>query len=371
LVEPARATPYLDSTQISRAARLRAQAITTAAIDAGRCFADWTGVNSCGITYSASPTGYHCAETGTCRDLNWLTQRDPINVVFAKPVYGVVIGGGGAYFCPGTFGSITGSNAHGDVVEQSDFIVKDPADCGPDNVTGGVVDTLKFSGGISHVVIQPPSPWEFDECSPNGCIGHASAGYEFYFFDKRPPTATSCLTGDGLLDQEAMRQLLDSLWKLAGGDAPVNDKVERGGYLLEDSTGVVRFLISDLDPNANACGTSNTPSNIPPKSTVLASVHVHPFQDGASTEICHPGTPGWYDGRHNLGFSLKKTDPASGRVSGDLAALESLAGFPGMEGLYIIDHDQISFAPVGATNKNITTKGKSNPRVQSSGCRVA
>jgi hypothetical protein len=225
-------------------------------------------------------------------------------------------------------------------------------------------------GGVSKLVIQPPSPWSFYSQTDNF---NTLARYLFDLVERRPSTATSCLTGDDLLDQQVMRNGLDSLWKLAGGDSVVSLKKERGGVLYEDSTGVVGFSITPPDINGTACQTTNSATNIPDHSTFLASVHIHPFYDGQDTQVCHPGQAAgvsFYDGQHHYGISLKKVDSSNGIISGDVYGIENMTGIPGLVGMYIMDRDQISFGPVGTTNKNLVQKGNAKKRVQLSGCRI-
>lgn len=216
-------------------------------------------------------------------------------------------------------------------------------------------------------MIAPPSLWEWVW---NNTTWYTGVHYHYYLYETRQPTATDCLTGDPLLDQQALRQMLDSLWRLAGGDGPDAQKIERAGYLFEDSTGAVTFRISDINslpPNPdNACRAANQQPFPPYGWTALAGVHVHPFADGDPTDICHPsgGTGHTYNGHDNLGFSTKKGD--LDRLAADASMLGA-----GLAGMYVMDKDQISFAPVGSTKKNIRQKGRSTPRTQGSGCRIA
>ena len=242
---------------------------------------------------------------------------------------------------------------------------------------GMMTDEVFMPGGINQITITPPSPinWSWictdtQWCGPGSLPRTVnSSGVAVYTarWNEQPgysPTTTSCVTGDPIIDLIPARQMLDSLWKLAGGSGPDSLKKERGGYLFTDSTGVVDFRISNLDPNATACQTANTPSNIPPGGTLIASMHIHPFKDGDPTDVCHPTILGLtYNGHDNFGFSPKTKDKNTGQWGGDLYHTEEMVHFPAMAGMFIMDEDNIGFAPSGTTNKTIKQKGKRIPRI--------
>ncbi len=179
-------------------------------------------------------------------------QHDPITVTFSKPVYQLIVTHGGAFQCSGTYGSVTRYNTQGRQVEQSDFTLYYPEDCGADNVTCCAVDTLHFPGGIAQLLITPPQPWSWVACDPpDWCQeGHTYTGLAYSFYEQRPPTADSCLTGDELLDQLAMRDMLKAAWDSSNADdIPANRRERRAtcsktrpGTLFTDSISIPRRI---------------------------------------------------------------------------------------------------------------------------------
>jgi len=126
------------------------------------------------------------------------TQMNPITVIFSRSVYSLEVRGFGAFYCPGTMGSVRAFNAIGHEVELAIPQITHPDDCGADEVTGIIHSVLQFPGGIKSLLIDPPGPAEFPVL---GTTGHITSNLAHFLVETRPPTAMSCLTGDELLDQ--------------------------------------------------------------------------------------------------------------------------------------------------------------------------
>src|SRR5690349_10466934 len=118
---------------------------------------------------------------------------------------------------------------------------------------------------------------------------------------------TPCPTGDSILDKEATRKLLDTLWSQAHTNLPAASRIERGGYVL-DSSGTDIDVPSAIDSvNDTPCANTNARTRQLP---VVASAHVHPFRPGIEPipwQQCKwtPPPPGY----------IKVTDPTWGGPS--------------------------------------------------------
>ena len=176
----------------------------------------------------------------------------------------------------------------------------------------------------------------------------------------------SCPTGNPLLDQQATRTLLDSLYKLAGGDSVPSKKLERGGYLYEDSTGTMKYVVLPPDPADNACKTQSSLSQ-PYPGTIIAGVHIHPFKHYDVTDICHPPDPSktnHYNGNSCVTFSCSDLDS---RLIAEI--IEYGAAY---EGMIVMDKEKIAFARPGTTSTNVKKSGwKQQWKRQQSSCQIA
>lgn len=341
----------VDSVAIRRAhARLLAQ-VMAAASDTARCS---TLNGDCTVTVTESPASYQSP-----------SQTSPITATFSKPVYKLIVFGSGAFQCSGTYGTVTvynrGINGIGQAqVEQRDFILYDPSDCGYDNVAGSDVDTLQFPGGIAKVVIDPPQPWEFpvptsDTTPP--ATGHVWINYFYSFYQQRPATAP-CPTGDELLDQQEMRAFLAEAWDSSHFSYAPGNRRETPGFLFEDSTGnLVYRLYQDL-MNDTPCRSAGTPVG-PLPGIPIAEGHTHPFAPKDTLPpSCYkqPLNPGQF-----RQYDIKKYGGAS---DSDLVRMRD-DSLP----FYILDRDTIYAYPVGTTRKNAKSVVKRYPRVDAqTGC---
>lgn len=320
------------------------------------------------VDFTASPANIHCSAMGC-----WLggTQMNPITVTFSRPVYSLEVRGFGAFYCPGTLGGVRAFNAIGHEVEHVIPQIAFLDDCGADQVTGIIHSALQFPGGIKSLLIDPPGPAEFPV---SGATGYITSNPAYFLVETRPPTATSCLTGDELLDQQVVREFLDTLWTLSGGNGLPTQRIERGGYLFEDDAGLLYFKISEIAIGDTACETWNLPAPPPAGHVTVVSVHIHPFHHRESIAVCHPGDNRTfeYEGRRRLGFSSARDQ--AGNEIGDLGRLanDAINFGPGFRGAFIMDRERIAFAPVGATRVTIDAVGKSWYRVSpGSGCTIS
>jgi hypothetical protein len=244
-------------------------------------------------------------------------------------------------------------------------------------VTGLITDDVFMPGGITSILIEPPSPinWNWlcteSQWGTPGSVprtvnssGVAVYGVEWQEEPGYGPLTTSCVTNDPILDLIAARQLLDSLWKLSGATGPDSLKKEFGGYLFADSTAVVTFRISPSNPLDSACHNDNVPTT-PYPGTAIASIHVHPFGHRESTTVCHPwDTTKGYDSKI---FKVFSRDDLDSRLGND-----AIFFGPAFQGMYVMDKKNIAFGPVGTTTNNVKTKAVSRTRVNSSmGCQIA
>ncbi len=286
-----------------------------------------------------------------------------MTVTFSKPIYQLVIySGGGGFTCSGTYGTVTAyDRTHFGVggwqVEQRDFVLEFPEDCGYDQATCCGVDTLRFPGGIAKLLIDPPQPWEYpvptsDTTPPDW--GYMQTTYYYYLYEERPPTAP-CPTEDELLDQQAMRDFLLDAWTYSNPSAPPPNRREVRGWLFEDSTGT---LLHQLYPNPaydTPCRSNGAPVGGALPGVPVALGHPHPFAPG---DTIFPPTCGFTTPRRYT------TEQYGGPSVDDILTLadDSLPG-------YIVDSVNIYVVPVGTDTLNALSKVKPYPRVDPvSGC---
>jgi len=173
----------------------------------------------------------------------------------------------------------------------------------------------------------------------------------------RPATVDSCLTGDELLDQQALRDMLRATWDSSNTNAVPSGRREMKSWLFEDSTGLLHYQVTP-DPRNTPCGSWGAPNAL--LGVFVGESHTHPFHprdtlpsNCAQTQSLPPGVYGLYD--------VKKYGGAS---DSDIVAFhdDSLAA-------YIVDMDSIYAYPAGVTLKTAKAKKKSYPRVNSvTGC---
>lgn len=352
-VQPVPTAGVVDSGAIRTSqARLQETAAAVATV-AGQC--QGVPAPGCTVTYTATPANYFCATN--CE--GYAVQTQPITVTFSKPVYQLLVHMNGPFLCSGMYGTVTVYNRVGTQVEQGGFTLEVPSDCGEDNITCCAVDTLVFPGGITQIVITPPQPWTF------GDGGRAFVWYFYWFYEQRPPTA-ACPTGDELLDQQAMRDLLAALYGGSKPDSLPPRRREVRGFLYEDSTGNLVFgAYPDTTINPPLDTLMDTPCSsvgVPPPGSPLPGIplaggHSHPFTPGDTLPLnCKPTLPpGW----HRLYDISRYGGPSKEDIL-------SVADWGVSQ--YIIDKTNIYVAPIGTDSMNALSMVKSFPRVDPTGC---
>lgn len=307
----------------------------------------------------------------------------PIVLTFSKIVYRADVSSGLTFFLKcGSPGSVTFSGPGGTVVRAfHQPFPNSPPFCSAESdamAQGGMLtDEVFMPGGMNQITITPPSPinWSWictdaQWCGP-GSVPRTvtSSGFAVYGvrWNEQPnysPMTTSCVTGDPILDLIPARQMLDSLWKLAGGNGPDSLKKEYGGYLFTDSTGIVTYRISVPHPLDNACKNANIPT-LPYPGVVIASMHVHPFAHKESTTVCHPDVT-W------LGYNAESYKSFSGDDLDSRLANDALNFGPSLSGMYVMDKKYIAFAQLGTNTGNAQQNVARRTRVNSSaGCQIA
>lgn len=133
------------------------------------------------------PTNYHCG--GTKVECSFQGQ-DIITIPTTMTPKTLIVSGSGALLCNSTMGKVT-AYAPGNIpIETIDMAPISPGDCGEDNITFGATATFSWEGGITHIVIEPPSPWTFPV--QGGGTGIASAFYSVQMNDEAIPFIVTC-----------------------------------------------------------------------------------------------------------------------------------------------------------------------------------
>jgi hypothetical protein len=92
-------------------------------------------------------------------------QPRPITFRFSGPVRTVTLRGEGAIQCSGSYGTLTGYDAEGRPIGQTDLTLIDPEDCSPpeqpDELTYGAQATLETTSVMKYAILSPMSPLVF------------------------------------------------------------------------------------------------------------------------------------------------------------------------------------------------------------------
>ena len=99
-----------------------------------------------------------------------------------------------------------------------------------------------------------------------------------------------CITGDSILDHPGLRTALRRALDSSNANAPLDQRIERVGFLYRDTTrsysdpGAFQFWIAPVHPNNTPCRgvTATEPAPIP-EYVRVAYFHTHPFSSGSST----------------------------------------------------------------------------------------
>lgn len=101
-----------------------------------------------------------------------------------------------------------------------------------------------------------------------------------------PDPGIPCDTPDPVVNSTAVQAGCDRLWSGSNPDAPMADRRERGGWVVQRDGGYVLEPYPD-DWTQGACGIDPPPNTVPPAGAV-AWVHTHPYSRGESLTICTP-----------------------------------------------------------------------------------
>ena len=302
------------------------------------------------VTLSAAHN-YHCA--WNCEPNT--PQTDPITFRFSAPVYGVTIEVSGHFWCKSTDLGTAEFYSQNRVVEVEHPDPPLQADCdfgptGPDEIAGLIEYHTQYQGGIDSIRIQRAMPDSFviDSGPLVGAVIQTFSTYGFILYEQRPVTAANCLTGDPLLDQQSVRDVLHALWAdSSNASGPKNLRREVPVTFFEDSlTGAVVALRSAPLPTDTPChGNPAAPGSNP--GIPLANGHMHPYAQHGDTlpGNCFPNDP---PGKIHMW-----DDSTFGGVSpGDWAT--HLGTFPPLP-MYIVDSLHVHIVPSNATPNNASS----------------
>ena len=321
-------------------------------------------LSGCTTTVTWTPANYFCGEDCPAGP----AQMNPITGTFSKPVYHLWLNLGGALGCYGTYGTVTLFNRQGRQVEQRDLVLGDTTGCGNTGwqCCSTTFDSLQFPGGIASITITAPQPATFhvNGGDPDTLHGYVHVQPTPWYYETRPPTVDSCLTGDEWLDQQAMRDLLLDEWNnYAHIDSIASKRREVRGWLFEDSTG---NLVHALYPYTVAvfpdtivdtpCLSDGAPTQLP--GIPLAGAHPHPFAAGDTL----PGMACFKTSTPIYAYDIKKY---GGPSKADILS----AGYDQLPH-YILDKINMYLLPLGIDTLNARSRVKKYPRVDPvSGCR--
>lgn len=170
--------------------------------------------------------------------------------------------------------------------------------------SGGVEDSLaiyagyhsQWQGPVDSIVMLRMMPdslvqyWPpfYNDTNGEYTVADIGASYYLNLYETRPPTATTCLTNDPLLDQQLVRDFFRSIWDSSSVTLPTNQRVEHGGWIYQDSaTGALIAIPTPYYAQTDGpCSSYYEPpevsGNIP-----VAHAHTHPFLRGESV-TCPP-----------------------------------------------------------------------------------
>lgn len=143
--------------------------------------------------------------------------------------------------------------------------------------------------------------------------------------DQQAPQPDTCNTGDPVIDSPAVQEGFAELWAQSNPDQPMENRVERGGWMASDGAGGYR-IVPFQEVSSNACEIIVDLSNRP--GDAVGFVHTHPYESGVPMRVC--------EGQMMFGRMVYETytnEPSDydGRAASTL-------GMPG----YIIDYDKIT-----------------------------
>lgn len=107
--------------------------------------------------------------------------------------------------------------------------------------------------------------------------------------DPNPPPDTTkpCATDHGLLNDAVVQQKFSEAWEASRYDAPMDQRKEQGGWILQTPDGLLTAEPFPALWRATPCGIEFPPDAWPPPGA-LAMYHTHPFKRGDLLTGCSP-----------------------------------------------------------------------------------
>lgn len=90
-----------------------------------------------------------------------------------------------------------------------------------------------------------------------------------------PTDTADCATGDPIIDSPAVQAGFEDIWKRSNPEAPMSQRIERGGWVIRTATGYAFQAWPDVW-SINQCGIDVPAGTMPPAGAV-AWVHTHPY----------------------------------------------------------------------------------------------
>lgn len=198
----------------------------------------------------------------------------------------------------------------------------DPAESTPDCGGGGGGDPGWWTGGGGPY--EPPP----DDGGGGGGGGGDPGGEDPGGDDPYPPEP--CDTGDPVVDSPEVQQGFADLWSRSNPDAEMQDRLERGGWIIQGPAG---YSVQPFPESwtLNACEIRFPVDALAPTGAV-AWVHTHPYRSGERLTAC---------GSHTIyigGVPMKAYFRYGNQPSEDDGKFSTLWNKPG----YVIDKNKIT-----------------------------
>ncbi len=139
-----------------------------------------------------------------------------------------------------------------------------------------------------------------------------------------------CMTGDPILDNPAVQQAMQELWRDSNTSEYILYRYETAGWVVQNPDGSLYFQRVEDDWISDQCGINPPSTGYTIPRNAIAFIHTHPYWEGENVHIaCGEGFSDSY---------------VSGFSSHDLSAITSwgqLLGLPTFQG-YVIDGNNIT-----------------------------
>jgi hypothetical protein len=232
--------------------------------------------------------------------------------------------------------------------------VETPEDCplGDDNMTNELIgEVVDPQGRINHFGITPPSVWTWTVPNPVPSLpplpARALLDYEARIFSPSPPPPVPdsiCPpVGDQVWDSDSVRKKTFAIFDSSGAATKPHWEVKEFLFAVyKNPDGSYRTFEPAGQLQSTNC---SRPFLLPhpgfKDSTLVAIVHVHPFEPGQKV-FCTNGDTGIYDNRRLNGLSGGDGDLLSQHI---IPIIERAGMSPRAIGVYIIDKDRIWLNP--------------------------